>query len=206
MTATVRETRPYRPPTAAAALAALGASLTLHGAVGLARGAVPKAFSDAPVGIPGTTATVLPAVASLEQGGMLVLLLLAFAGVTIHLWRGLGRAWLKPLFAAGLLLTVLPVGSGASGLEVAAGFVQAAALLGLAALLVRFVLGANPAAYVLAAAWLAVYSFAAPLIAQPGGFYSAQGWAAVAAALAVSAWWLLRGPHQVPGPAAPQAR
>ncbi|HVN76627.1 MAG TPA: type II CAAX endopeptidase family protein [Thermoanaerobaculaceae bacterium] len=182
-------------PTAAAALAVLGASLALHGAVGLARGALPTAFSDAPVTLPGAVATVLPAVGSLEEGVILLLLLLAFAGTALHLWLGLGKPWLKALVVAGLLLTVLPVSSGATAPEVVAGFVRAAVTLGLGAVLVRFVLGANPAAYVLGAAWLGVYAAGAPLIAQPGGFYQAQGWTLVVAALALSAWWLLRGPR-----------
>ena len=102
------------------------------------------------------------------------------------------------LVAAGFLLMVLPADSGATGLEVAAGFAQAAVLLGLAFVLVRFVLGSNPAAYVLGAAWLAVGTCAAPLIAQPGRFYAFQGWGLLVLAGALSAWWLLRRPAGAP--------
>ena len=188
--------------TAAAALAVVGAALTVRGAFAFARGLAPKAFSDVPVGIPGALATAIPGLAALEGGVMLVLLFLALAGVAIHLWLGLGKPWLKALFAAGLLLVVLPAGSGATGLEVAAGFAQAAVLLGLAAILARFVMGSNPAAYVLGAAWLAVFKCAAPLIAQPGRGYALQGWALLVLAGALSAWWLLRRPAATPaGPA-----
>ena len=179
-------------PTAAAAVAVVGAALAFKGAVGLARGALPRAFSDAPVGIPEAAATAIPGVAGLQGGVILVLMALALIGVTIDLWLGLGKPWQKALVAAGLLLTVLPVGSGATALEVAAGFVQAAALVAGAALLARFVLGANPAAYVLGAAWLGVLVAASPLIAQPGAFYALQGWALFVVAAAASAWWLLR--------------
>ena len=183
-------------PTAAAAVAAVGAALAFKGAVGLARGALPRAFSDAPVGIPEAAATAIPGVGTLQGGVMLVLMALALIGVAVHLWVGLGKAWLKALVAAGLLLTVLPVGSGATALEVAAGFVQAVALVAGVALLARFALGANPAAYVLGAAWLGVLVAASPLIAQPGAFYALQGWAVVAVAVAASAWWLLRRPRR----------
>ncbi|MBZ5588736.1 MAG: CPBP family intramembrane metalloprotease [Acidobacteriia bacterium] len=186
--------RPVAGPTVAAALAVVGAALTVKGAFAFIRAAAPKAFSDAPVGIPGALATAIPALATLEDGVMLVLLFLALIGITIHFWLGLGKPWLKALVALGLLLTVLPASSGATGLEVATGVVQAGVLLGLSILLVRFVLGSNPAAYVLGVAWLAVCTFSAPLIAQPGRFYAFQGWALLVVALAVSAWWLLRHP------------
>jgi hypothetical protein len=73
-------------------------------------------------------------------------------------------------------------------------------VLGGTALLARFVLGSNPAAYVLAAAWVVLIPAAVGLIAQPGRFYSIQGWALVLVAAALSAWWLSRGtPGRQPG-------
>ena len=191
--------RPAAGATAAAALAVVGAALAVKGAFAFLRGAAPTAFSDAPVGIPGAVATAVPAVASLEGGAMLALLLLALTGVAIHLWQGLAKPWLKPLAAVAMVLTVLPAGSGATGREVAAALAQAIVLLVLAASLARFVLGSNPAAYLLAAAWLGVLRCASPLIAQPGGTYALQGWALVIVALALSAWWLLRRPRPAAG-------
>ena len=182
-------------PTAAAIVAVVGGALTFKGLIGVARGALPRAFSDAPVGIPESVATTIPAVAGLQGGVMFVLLALALIGVTVHLWLGLDKPWLKAAVAGGLLMTLLPVGSGATGLEVATAVMQAAVLLVGVALLVRFVLGANPAAYALGASWLGVYTVAAPLIGQPGGFYALQGWTLVVVTAAASAWWLLRRPR-----------
>ena len=47
-------------------------------------------------------------------------------------------------------------------------------------MLARFVLGRNPVAYLLAAAWVGVLAAAGPLAGQPGAFYAAQGWALIA--------------------------
>ena len=192
--------RPAAVATAAAALALVGAFLALRGVAAFALKAVPRAFSDAPVGIPESVATALPALAGLEGPLMAGLLLLGLVGLTLHLWRGVAKPWLRVLFAAGLLVALIPVQSGASGLEIAAGVVQAVVVLGGAALLARFVLGSNPAAYVLAAAWVVLIPAAVGLIAQPGRFYSTQGWALVLVAAALSAWWLSRGtPGRQPG-------
>ena len=192
--------RPVAGATAAAALAVVGAYLALRGLVGFVRSAVPRAFSDAPVGIPESVATALPALGGLEGPLMGFLMLLALVGLALHLWRGVAKPWLKVLFAAALLVAFIPVGPGASTLEVVAGLVQAAVLLGGGALLLRFVLGANPAAYLLAATWVAVVPNAIELIGQPGGFYSSQGWVLLLVAAALGAWWLLRGtPGRQPG-------
>jgi membrane protease YdiL (CAAX protease family) len=192
--------RPAAGASAAAALAFVGAVLALRGLVAFVLKAVPRAFSDAPVGIPESVATALPALAGLEGPLMAGLLLLGLVGLTLHLWREVVKPWLKALFAAGLLVALIPVQSGASVLEIAAGVVQAVVVLGGAALLARFVLGSNPVAYLLAAAWVVLIPAAVGLIAQPGGFYSTQGWALVLVAAALSAWWLLRGtPGRQPG-------
>jgi hypothetical protein len=192
--------RPAAAATAAAALAVVGAFLALRGVAAFALKAVPRAFSDAPVGIPESVATALPAIAELEGPLMAGLLLLGLVGLTLHLWQGVAKPWLKVLLAAGLLVALIPVQSGASGLEIAAGVVQAVVVLGGAALLARYVLGSNPAAYVLAAGWIVLIPAAGELIAQPGGFYSTQGWALLVVAAALSAWWLSRGtPRRQPG-------
>ncbi|MDD5564701.1 MAG: type II CAAX endopeptidase family protein, partial [Thermoanaerobaculaceae bacterium] len=191
--------RPVAAATAAAAAAAVGAALVLRGALAWARAAWPTAFSDAPVGVPAAVASAFPALGGLGGPAVRAMLLLGVVGLAIHVWRGLATRWLRALFAAGLLLALLPVGPGATGAEIAAGFAQAAAVLAGGALLVRFVLGANPAAYALAAGWLAVLGAAAPLLAQPGGFYALQGLGLVAAAAAVSVWWLLRRPRSAAG-------
>lgn len=185
--------RPVAGASAAAALAAVGAYLALRGLVAFTRTAVPRAFSDAPVGIPEPVATALPGLAALQGPLLAGLLLLCLVGLALHLWRGLAKPWLKALFAAGLLVALIPVGSGASALEIAAGLVQAALVLGGGALLVRFVLVSNPAAYLLAAAWLGLLPAASELVGQPGSFYSSQGWLLLLLAAALSAWWLLRG-------------
>jgi hypothetical protein len=184
--------RPVAGASAAAALAAVGAYLTLRGLVAFTRNAVPRAFSDAPVGIPEPVATALPGLAALQGPLLAGLVLLGLVGLALHLWRGLAKPWLKALFAVGLLVALIPVGSGASALEIATGLVQAALVLGGGALLVRFVLGSNPAAYLLAAAWLALLPAASELVGQPGSFYSSQGWLLLLLAAALSAWWLLR--------------
>jgi hypothetical protein len=192
--------RPAAAATALGALAVVGGSLALQGLVSFARGAVPRAFSDAPVGIPGSVATALPALGGLDGPLLSFLTFLGLAGLAIHLWRGLRNPWLNALFAAGLLVALIPVGRGASALEAAAGFVQAAVLLGGGVLLVRFVLGTNPAAYLLAAAWAVVVAAAIELIGQPGSFYASQGWLLLVVTAAVSGWWLLRGaPERRPG-------
>jgi len=121
---------------------------------------------------------------------------LGLVGVAIHVWRELGRRWLKAALAVAVVLAAIPVGSGASTGEAATALVRAVLVLAGATLLIRFVLGANPGAYLLAAAWLAVLAAAAPLIAQAGRFYEVQGWLLLAVAAAASAWWLLRRPRE----------
>jgi membrane protease YdiL (CAAX protease family) len=185
--------RPVAGSTAAAALAAVGGALLLQGLVGLARGAFPLAFSDAPVGIPGSVATALPALAGLAAALLKALLILGAIGVAVHIWSALDAAWLKALFAAAVLVAFVPVVTGASGQEIAMGFVRGVVAVVGGALLIRFVLGANPAAYLLSAAWLGVLSVAVPLIGQPGAVYEWQGWSLLVVAAVVSAWWLLRG-------------
>jgi hypothetical protein len=185
--------RPVAGVTAAATLGVIGAYLALRGLVGFVRSAVPRAFSDAPVGIPESVATALPVLGSLNGPLMGFLLGLGLVGLALHLWRGLAKPWLKVLYAAGLLVVLTPIARGASVLEVAAAVVQGAVILGGGALLVRFVLGTNPAAYLLAAAWAVVFPAAAELIGQPGGFYQGQGWLLLIVAAVASAWWLLRG-------------
>ncbi len=187
--------RPVAAATAAAAVAVVGAALVFRGVVDWARAAWPTAFPDAPVGLPGAVASALPALGGLVGPVLQAVLLLGVAGLAIHLWRELGTRWLRALYALGLLLALLPVGRGATSAEVVAGLAQAAVVLGVAALLARFVLGSNPAAYVLAAWWLAVLGAAAPLIAQPGAFYAVQGWGLVVVAAVASSWWLLRSPR-----------
>ena len=91
----------------------------------------------------------------------------------------------------------------ASSLEFVTGLAQAAVALGGGALLARFVLGRNPVAYLLAAAWVGVLAAAGPLAGQPGAFYAAQGWALIAVAAAATAWWLLGEGPTVPGRESP---
>jgi hypothetical protein len=191
--------RPVAAVTAAAAAAAVGAALVLRGAVAWARAAWPTAFSDAPVGVPGSVASAFPALGGVAGPVVQTLLILGVAGLAIHLWSGLGTRRLKALYAAGLLLALLPVGPGATGAEVAAGLARAAVVLGGGALLARFVLGANPAAYVLTAVWLGVLGAAAPLIAQPGRFYELQGWGLLAVVAGATAWWVWRRPGPATG-------
>jgi hypothetical protein len=184
--------RPVAAATAAAGLAVVGGTLALEGVEAFVRNALPKAFSDAPVGIPGSAATALPAVAGLEGALLAALLVLGLVGVALHLWAGLTRVWVKAFLATALLVAVVPVGPGASGPEILAGLVRGVVLIGSGALLVRFVLGSNPAAYLLSAAWVAGISAASPLIGQPGTFYQWQGWLLLGFTAAASAWWLLR--------------
>ncbi len=203
--ASPRSRRPVAGATAGAALAVVGGALALEGLSAFVRNAIPTAFSDAPVGIPGSVATLLPALAGLGGRLLLASLGLGVVGVAVHVWTGVPKAWLKALLAVALLVAAVPVGSGATAAEAVAGLVRALVVLSGAALLIRFVLAGNPAAYLLAAAWLGVLSAAAPLVAQPGRFYELQGWMLVAATVAASAWWLLRRspPSSSPEPGRP---
>ena len=188
--------RPVAGATAAAALAVVGGALALGGGEAFARAALPKAFADAPVGIPASVAALLPALAELGTRMLMAVAALGLVEVAIHVWRELGRRWLKAALAVAVVLAAIPVGSGASTGEAATALVRAVLVLAGATLLIRFVLGANPGAYLLAAAWLAVLAAAAPLIAQAGRFYEVQGWLLLAVAAAASAWWLLRRPRE----------
>ncbi len=176
--------------TAAAALAVVGAGMAVRGVASLARSWAPLAFPDAPVAIPGSVATWIPGLASVGAGLAAAALQLTLVGFVVHLWCELEGKWLKVGLAAGLLLALVPAGADASLTEFAAGVVRAALVLAVGAALVRFVLGANPLAYLLAAAWAGVLGAAAPLVAQPGDFYARQGWGLLAAAACASAWWL----------------
>jgi len=177
---------------AAAALAAVGAILLLRGVGALALSAVPRAFPDAPVRIPTDAATALPALAVLGTRVWSALLLLALVAVAVHLWRALGKPWHRAALAAGLVLALVPSSADASLPEFLAALVEAAVTLGVAAVLLRFVLAANPVAYLLSAVWLGAVGAAFGLISQPGGFYAANGWAVLAFAALASAWWLAR--------------
>jgi hypothetical protein len=185
--------------TAAAALAVVGAGLAVRGVAGLARSWAPLAFPDAPVAIPGSVATWMPALAGLGAGLVGAALQLTLVGFAVHLWRELDARWLKVALGVGLLLALVPAGSDASLPEFAAGVVHAALVLAIGAALVRFVLGANPLAYLLAAAWAGTLGAAAPLMAQPGSFYALQGWGLLAAAVGASVWWLWRRPRPAAG-------
>ena len=90
---------------AAAALAVVGGGLALHGLVGAARAALPLAFPDAPVGIPGSVATAAPALAGpRDRTSGPALMGLTVAALAIHLWRSLGARWQKAALAVGLLV------------------------------------------------------------------------------------------------------
>ncbi len=184
--------RPVALASAAAAVGVVGGVIAFRWLVAFARTALPTAFPDAPIGIPGSLATAFPALAGLGTDLWVALMALTVAAMAIHLWQTLGSPWRKAALAAGLLVAAVPAGSEASSLEFAAGLAQACVALGGAALLVRFVLGRNPIAYLLTAAWLGVLGVAAPLVAQPGRSYAVQGWALVAVAVGASVWWLLR--------------
>jgi hypothetical protein len=181
---------------AGSALAVVGASLVLSGVVALALSAVPRAFPDAPVRIPGDVATAIPAFAALGTRLWSAVLMLALVGLALHLWQVLVEAWQRVALVVGLLIALVPSSADASPPEFLAALAQAALLLGGAVLLTRFVLGANPVAYLLAAAWIGVLGAALPLVAQPGSFYTLQGWMMLALAVLASVWWLTRGPSR----------
>jgi len=89
-------------PTAAAIVAVVGGALTFKGLIGVARGALPRGLlGTLPSESPNRLATTIPAVAGLQGGVMFVLLALALIGVTVHLWLGLDKPWLKAAVAGG---------------------------------------------------------------------------------------------------------
>ncbi|HVN31507.1 MAG TPA: type II CAAX endopeptidase family protein, partial [Thermoanaerobaculaceae bacterium] len=79
--------RPVAGSTAASVLAVVGAYLTLRGLVAIVRAVLPRAFSDAPVGVPESVATAFPALSTLDGPLMAFLLALGFVGLALHLWR-----------------------------------------------------------------------------------------------------------------------
>ena len=185
-----------RPAVAAAllaALAVLGASAALGGLVDIVRARAPRLFPDAPIGVPDAVATAAPALAELAGLLLPALMLLALAGVAVHLWSHARHAAERPLLLLGVLLALIPAGADASIGELAAGLAQGAVALALAFVVVRFVLGGNPVGYVLAAVALTTGSAAAALIRQPGAFFAMQGWVVLGVVAAAAAWWLSRG-------------
>ncbi|HUK13753.1 MAG TPA: hypothetical protein VLW17_10680, partial [Thermoanaerobaculaceae bacterium] len=171
----------------------------VDGVASLALARFPRAFPDAPVGVPASAATSLPPLAGLGRGLFLALMLVALAGLAVHVWSGLRRGWLRGVALVAAAVALLPVGAEASGAELAAGALRAVVLLAVAALLLRHVLARNPVAYLLTGAWLAVALAAAPLLRQPGAFYTRGGWWLLALAALASAWWLWRRPRAARG-------
>ncbi len=179
--------------TVAAALAVVGAVLALDGLAGFARARWPTAFSDAPIEIPASVATALPALAGLGARLFHAALVLALVGLAVHLWSGMRQRWVRALLVAAALVALLPAGADATAAEFAAGTINATALLLGAALLLRFALGSNPVAYLVSAVWLAVGGAAASVSRQPGAAYARGGWALLAIVGLVSVVWLWRG-------------
>jgi hypothetical protein len=181
-----------------AVLAALGAAAALGGIVDLARAQWPRLFPDAPIGVPDAVATALPGLAGLAGSLLPAIMMLALMGVAIHLWTHSRRPAMRALLLAGLLLALVPGGAEASAGELLAGLAQAALTLALAVVVIRSVLGANPVAYALVAAALAVAPSAIALIRQPGAAYTGQGWVIAGVAAAAVALWLWRGRKAAP--------
>ncbi len=175
-----------------AALAVVGAVLLAKGGVAVARALAPRLFPDAPVAIPETVATALPALAGLGGQAMAMVLVLAAVAVASHYLARNWRRWHGWAFAAVGVLALVPGGADATAGEFACGLVQAIAVAAVAWLVVRHVLAGNPVAYVLAAGWLAAVGVGLPLLAQPGGVYAAQGAVLLAGALGIGCVWALR--------------
>jgi len=179
-------------------VAALGARAALAGAVDLARARWPRLFPDAPVGVPDAVATAAPALAGLAGSLLPALMLVALAGVAVHLFTHTRSRAARAALAAGVMVAMVPGGAEASTGELLTGLAQAALALGLAALVVRLVLGANPAAYVATGIALTAVPLAAALLRQPGEAYAAQGWVVLAGVAACLAAWLLAGRREAP--------
>jgi len=175
-----------------AAVAVVGASLALSGAVGLARFSAPGLFPDAPVGVPDAVATAVPGLAAFLGRLLPQLMLLALVGLAVNLWATARRGFERPLLLAGIVIVLVPGGAEASPGEFLAGLASAVAALVLGFLLIRCVLGANPVAWVLAALALAAKQAVLPLLGQPGAAYTAQGWALLGVVIVVTALWLGR--------------
>ncbi len=174
------------------AVAAVGAALALSGAGGIVRFAAPRLFSDAPVGVPGSVATAVPAAAAFLGSLLPQLMLLAVVGLAVHLWATAHLGFERPLLLAGIAIALIPGGAEASPGELLTGLATALLAVAIGYVVIRFVLGANPVAWVLAALALATKQAVLPLLGQPGAAYATQGWLLLGAVIVVTALWLSR--------------
>lgn len=174
------------------AVAAVGAALALSGASGIVRFAAPRLFSDAPVGVPGSVATAAPALAAFLGALLPELMLLAVVALAVHLWATAHLGFERPLLLAGIAIALIPGGAEASPGELLTGLVGSLVAMTIGYLVIRFVLSANPVAWVLAALALAARQAVLPLAGQPGAGYAIQAWVILGVVIAVTATWLSR--------------
>jgi membrane protease YdiL (CAAX protease family) len=184
--------RPVAATALLAALAVIGLWLARAGLRAFAAAALPLAFTDLPVTIPSELATLVPSLAGL--GGTLVggLAALALIATTVHLWRGLPDRRLRLALGVGLWLTLIPGGATKSLPEFAEGAFHATVTLAVAVLLIRFVLGENPVAYLATAMLLTAAGAGIVLVSQPGASYVTEGAVFLVVALAATVAWLWR--------------
>ncbi len=175
-----------------AALVVVGGALLWGAAVDLARSRAPRLFPDAPVEIPANLATALPAVGGLGNAVTAAIFLVALVGVAAYLVGQASRGWQRLLLVAVGAVALVPGGADATAGELACGLLQGAALVGLAWVLVRFVLASNPVAYLLAAGWGAAARAALPLLSQPGPRYAFEGMLLLVLAAVAGLLWLYR--------------
>ncbi len=175
------------------ALAAVGVTALVAGLFAYGLEAFPTLFPQAVVGIPPAVASAVPGLAVLSSITMETVLLLTAAALAVHLFLSLRWPWLRWMVAAAAVLALLPSGSDAAVPELAAGLVRAVVVLAAAVIVVRWFLGSDPVAYVLAAGAIAVATSVAPLIAQPGAAYAVQGWVVAGVAAVAAGAWLARG-------------
>jgi hypothetical protein len=145
-----------------------------------------------PIDVPGSVATAVPGLSAFCGAVLPELMLLAAAAIAVHLWVTAKHRFEGPLLLAGLVIALVPSGAEASPGEFLAGLGGSIAALAVAFALIRWVLGANPVAWVLAALALALKLAVLPLVAQPGAWYATNGWVALAVVIAAAAVWLAR--------------
>lgn len=184
--------RPVAATSLGAAVTVVGGAVLWNGSIDLARSLLPRCFADAPVEVPEAVATVVPAMAGLGGSVLGAVLVLAAVAVAAHWLATAARPRYRWTFGTVAVLALVPSGADATLPEFLCGLAQAAALVGVTWLVVRYVLGRNPVAYLLAAGWLAAARTALPLVAQPGSSYVAQGLGLLALATAAGLVWLWR--------------
>lgn len=131
--------------------------------------------------LPDNLGTYVPAVSSMHDVFLGVVLLGAFAGLAIHLWSGTAHSWWqRALLCLGLAGSLLPTSARRLS-EVGLDLIPSVALLVSLYLLARFLLRGNHLAYLLTATAISIHRAAAPMLGQGNPLLTFQAcilWAA----------------------------